>query len=105
MPRKPTSIPGIAREVVPIAPQSECVGMCMDVNCQRCWDDFFANVLAPDLWHLPAVPAQKPLRVTAEIDDGTYTALQDEALSHYATVADVVWVVLREWAAARKARP
>jgi hypothetical protein len=79
--------------------------MCMDVNCTHCWDDFFAAVLAPDLWHLPAVPSAKPLRVTAEIDDDTYAAIQAEALSHAVTVADVARVVLREWAAARKARP
>jgi hypothetical protein len=95
MPRKPTSIPGIGREVVPIAPQSECVGMCMDVNCQRCWDDFFASVLAPDLWHLPAVP---PLRVVVEMGDARYAARDEAATGLGVTIEEAAAAVLREWA-------
>ncbi len=101
MPRKRPR-PGIAHETVPVTPQSvQCDGMCMDVSCERCWGDFFATVMSPDLWYLPAVP---PMRVSTEVDDDTFEAIIGEAIAHGVTVGDVVRGVLRQWAGRQKAR-
>lgn len=85
MRRKP--LPSIAREAVPVAPQSECDGMCM-MDCPRCWGDVLAGG-----WFLFTTPL-----LLADLDDATYAALEAVAAKRGVTIEEAAAAVLREWA-------
>jgi hypothetical protein len=72
----------------------------MDMQCEGCWGPLLADPF-DDLDALHELP---PLRVTVEMDDDVYAALDAAAAGRGVSIADVVRGIVRGWAEGQKAR-